>query len=126
MERLQADGVRFDVPRISARLATVTVTLLASAACRTNGPPVVFPETVHHSELVGRWDGEPECGSPLPVIRLHDDYTYTVKDFPVEWDGPVPDAQLTRRSTDGAWHAVTKDHGLPPYLVLSADPDLGR
>lgn len=71
--------------------------------------------------MVGRWDGggASECGSP--VIRLRDDYTFSAKGVPVAWDGPVPDAKVTRRSADGKWHAVNKDPGLPPYLVLRFD-----
>ncbi len=30
----------------------------------------------------------------------------------------MPDAQVTRRSSDGKWHGVNKDPGLSPYLVL--------
>ncbi|WP_030547988.1 hypothetical protein [Streptomyces exfoliatus] len=60
------------------------------------------------------------------MIRLRDDYTYTVKDFPTEWDGPVPDSQVTRRSTDGKWHAVNKDPGLSPYLVLRFEKGKGE
>ncbi|MFE9442534.1 hypothetical protein ACFYO2_26885 [Streptomyces sp. NPDC006602] len=108
-----------DVFRISASLATATLTVLASTACGTGKPAYVYPETVHHSELVGRWDGDRKCGSPLPVIRLRDDYAFSVKDYPIEWDGPVPDAKVTRISADGKWHAVSKDPGLPPYLVLN-------
>ncbi|MEW2258176.1 hypothetical protein [Streptomyces sp. NPDC047869] len=50
---------------------------------------------------------------------MRDDYTFSVKDFPLEWDGPVPDAQVTRRSVGGKWHAVNEDPGLPPYVMLS-------
>ncbi|MCX4585965.1 hypothetical protein [Streptomyces sp. NBC_01481] len=112
--------MKLDVFRIGASLATATLTVLASTACGTTkpAPAHVLPEAVHHSELVGRWDGGRECRSPLPVIRLRDDYTFSVKDFPVAWDGPGPDSQVTRRSTDGKWHAVNKDPGLTPYLVL--------
>ncbi|MEU3072888.1 hypothetical protein [Streptomyces laurentii] len=106
-----------DAFRISAVLATATVTVLKPAA--------VTPKAVRHSELVGRWDGERECGAPLPVFRLRDDYTFSAEDYPVEWDGPVPDAQLTRRSAGGTWHAVDKDAGLPPYLVLRFDDEPG-
>ncbi|MDX2853072.1 hypothetical protein PV342_32455 [Streptomyces sp. PA03-3a] len=109
--------MKFDIFRISASIATVTLTVLASTACWT-GKPVATPESVTHSELVGRWDGGQECKSPLPVIRLRDDYTFSVKDFPVEWSGPGSDSKVTRRSTDGKWHAVNKDPGLTPYLVL--------
>ncbi|MEV5972063.1 hypothetical protein [Streptomyces sp. NPDC051921] len=28
---------------------------------------------------------------------------------------------MTRRSTEGRWHAVNKDPGLTPYLVLNCD-----
>ncbi|WP_411089554.1 hypothetical protein [Streptomyces sp. 061-3] len=114
--------MKSDIFRISASLAVATLTVLASTACGT-GKPVATPESVTHSELVGRWDGGQECRSPLPVIRLRDDYTYTVKDFPVEWSGPGPDSQVTRRSTDGKWHAVNKDPGLTPYLVLKFEKE---
>ncbi|MEV4431132.1 hypothetical protein ACN9M0_29885 [Streptomyces sp. R-07] len=110
--------MKFGVLRSGASLAAATLTAFASTACGTNEPTYVHPETVSHSELVGRWDGGRECGSPLPVIRLRDDYTYTVKDYPIEWNGPVRGEQVTRRSTDGKWHAVTKDPDRPPYLVL--------
>ncbi|WP_251095621.1 hypothetical protein [Streptomyces sp. Caat 7-52] len=104
-----------DIFRISAGIATATLTVLTSTACGT-GKPVATPESVTHHELVGRWDGERRCGSP--TVRLRDDYTFSSKDFPVQWDGPVPDAQVTRRSSDGKWHGVNKDPGLSPYLVL--------
>jgi hypothetical protein len=94
----EADSVKSDIFRISASLAAATLTVLASTACGT-GKPVATPESVTHSELAGRWDGGRECRSPLPVIRLRDDYTFSVKDFPVEWSGPGPDSQVTRRST---------------------------
>ncbi|MEV4975905.1 hypothetical protein [Streptomyces scopuliridis] len=113
--------MKLDIFRIGASLVTATLTVLTSTACGIIQPAGVrpeIPETVEHSELVGRWDGVPECRSPLPVIRLRDDYTFSVKDFPVEWDGPGPDSQVTRRSTDGKWHAVNKDSGSTPYLVL--------
>ncbi|WP_405601326.1 hypothetical protein OG741_24710 [Streptomyces sp. NBC_01410] len=115
--------MKLDVFRIGASLATATLTVLASAACGTSEPAVVTPEAVQHSELVGRWNGGPECRSPLPVIRLRDDYTFSVKDFPVAWDGPGADSQVTRRSTDGKWHAVNKDPGLTPYLVLKFEKE---
>ncbi|TLQ43054.1 hypothetical protein [Streptomyces marianii] len=112
--------MKFDVFRISTSLATAALAVIASTACGAIKPakPVQVPEAVHHSELVGRWDGGKECGSPLPVIRLRDDYTFTANGVPVEWDGPVPDAKVTRSSADGKWHAVNKDPGLSPYLVL--------
>ena len=110
--------MKFDVLRTSAGLATATLTALAPASCGKSEPAVVVPKSVRHSELVGRWDGERECGSPLPVIRLRDDYTYSVKDLPFQWDGPGPDSPVIRRSNDGKWHGVNKDPGLPPYLVL--------
>ncbi|MGW2179073.1 hypothetical protein ACWCXX_13460 [Streptomyces sp. NPDC001732] len=105
-----------DILRIGASLAAAAVTALAPSSCGA-GKPVATPKAVTHSELVGRWDGERKCGSP--ILRLRDDYTFSSKDFPVQWDGPVPDAQVTRRSSDGKWHGVNKDPGLPPYLVLS-------
>ncbi|GAA3481729.1 hypothetical protein GCM10018966_062600 [Streptomyces yanii] len=108
--------MKSDIFRISASLAAATVTALAPSSCGA-GEPVVTPEAVTHSELVGRWDGERKCGSP--IVRLRDDYTFSSKDFPVEWDGPGPDSQVTRRSSDGKWHGVNKDPGLSPYLVLS-------
>ncbi|GAA0274034.1 hypothetical protein GCM10010302_09570 [Streptomyces polychromogenes] len=108
--------MKFDVLRITASLATATVTALVPAACGAE-KPVITPEAVTHPELVGRWDGEPKCGSPM--VRLRDDYTFSAQDFPVQWDGPGPDSQVTRRSSDGEWHGVNKDSGLPPYLVLS-------
>ncbi|WP_405853464.1 hypothetical protein OG361_12915 [Streptomyces sp. NBC_00090] len=111
--------MKIDVFRIGASLATAGLVVLASTACGSSKPARVFPKAVHHSELVGRWDGGQECKSPLPVIRLRDDYTYSVKDFPVEWEGPGPDSKVTRRTTDGKWHAVNKDPGLTPYLVLN-------
>ncbi|MEV8534320.1 hypothetical protein [Streptomyces sp. NPDC051211] len=108
-----------DVFRISASLAAATLTVLASTACGPSGPARVFPEAVQHSELVGRWDGAPECRKPLPVIRLRDDYGFSVKNFPIEWSGPGPDDdKVTRLTVDGKWHAVNKDPGLTPYLVL--------
>nr|WTB34594.1 hypothetical protein OG781_38465 [Streptomyces sp. NBC_00830] len=115
--------MKLNVFRIGASLATATLTVLASTACGTSKPAHVYPEAVHHSELVGRWDGGRECRSPLPVIRLRDDYTFSVKDFPVEWSGPGPDSHVTRRSTDGKWHAVNKDPGLTPYLVLKFEKE---
>ncbi|MFJ2374634.1 hypothetical protein ACIOZL_17805 [Streptomyces sp. NPDC087769] len=108
--------MKSDILRIGASLAAATVTAFAPSACGA-GKPVVTPEAVTHSELVGRWDGERKCGSPM--VRLRDDYTFSSRDFPVQWDGPVPDAQVTRRSSDGKWHGVNKDPGLPPYLVLN-------
>ncbi|MFI6767067.1 hypothetical protein [Streptomyces sp. NPDC050355] len=108
--------MKSDIFRISASLAAATVTALTPSSCG-KGKPVATPEAVTHSELVGRWDGEQKCGSP--IVRLRDDYTFSSKDFPVEWDGPVPDTQVTRRSSDGKWHGVNKDPGLPPYLALS-------
>ncbi|KQX53065.1 MULTISPECIES: hypothetical protein [unclassified Streptomyces] len=110
-------SVKFDVRRIGAGLATAGLTVVASTACGTSGPPVVTPKAVRHSELVGRWDGTGECGSP--VIRLRDDYTFSARDVPVAWDGPGPDSEVTRGSGDGEWHGVNKDPGLTPYLVLS-------
>ncbi|MFF0739163.1 hypothetical protein ACFYVL_02075 [Streptomyces sp. NPDC004111] len=107
--------MKSDIWRIGAGLAAATVTALAPSSC-TASKPVVTPKAVTHAELVGRWDGERKCGSP--VVRLHDDYTFSSKDFPVEWDGPGPDSEVTRRSSDGKWHGVNKDPGLPPYLVL--------
>ncbi|MEU9036351.1 hypothetical protein AB0D45_15800 [Streptomyces sp. NPDC048352] len=103
---------------MSASLAVATATALVPSSCGA-GKPVVVPEAVTHAELVGRWDGEQKCGAP--VLRLRDDYTFSGKDFPVEWDGPGPDSQVTRRSSDGEWHGVNKDPGLPPYLVLAFD-----
>ncbi|MER5207884.1 hypothetical protein [Streptomyces sp. NPDC002825] len=111
--------MKLDVFRIGAILATATLTALASTACRAGGPAPVHPKAVQHSELVGRWDGDPKCGSP--VLRLRDDYTFSGKGVPVAWDGPIPDAKVTRRSADGKWHAVNEDPGLPPYLVLRFD-----
>ncbi|MFF4579921.1 hypothetical protein [Streptomyces sp. NPDC001389] len=108
--------MNFHIFRIGAGLAAVTVTGLGLSSCGA-GKPVVTPEAVTHAELVGRWDGEPRCGSP--VVRLRDDYTFVSKDFPVQWDGPGPNSQVTRRSSDGKWHGVNEDPGLPPYLVLS-------
>ncbi|MFB7450600.1 hypothetical protein [Streptomyces sp. NPDC056194] len=108
--------MKHDIFRIGAILATVTLTAVASTACKAGGPAPVFPKAVQHSELVGRWDGGRECGSP--VVRLRDDYTFSAKDFPVAWDGPGPDSKVTRRSADGKWHAVNDDPGLPPYLIL--------
>ncbi|GGY33732.1 hypothetical protein [Streptomyces tanashiensis] len=102
--------------RIGAILATATLTAITSTACKAGEPAPVFPKAVHHSELVGRWDGDKKCGSP--VVRLRDDYTFTAKDFPVAWDGPGPDSKVTRRSADGKWHAVNGDPGLSPYLIL--------
>ncbi|MEU0399806.1 hypothetical protein ABZ318_06080 [Streptomyces sp. NPDC006197] len=93
--------------------------MIASTACGAGEPRPVLPKAVQHSELVGRWDGASKCGSP--VIRLRDDYTFSGKDVPVAWDGPVPDAKVTRRSAEGKWHAVNEDPGLPPYLVLRFD-----
>ncbi len=111
--------------RNGAALAAATLTVLTSTACGIIQPTSAraeTPESVEHSELVGRWDGGQECRSPLPVVRLHDDYTFSVKDFPVEWEGPGPeDWKVTRRTTDGKWHAVNKDPGLTPYLVLKFD-----
>lgn len=103
--------------RVSACLATVILTAAVSTACKA-GKPVEVPQAVRHVELVGRWDGGKECGAPLPVMRLRDDYTFSLKDFPTDWDGPVPDSKLTRRTLDGEWHGVNDDPGLPPYLVL--------
>lgn len=111
--------MKLDVFRIGAGLAAATLTVLASTACGTGKPTYVVPKAVRHSDLVGRWDGDQKCGSPLPVIRLRDDYTFSAKDYPVEWDGPVPDAKVTRISAGGKWHAVNKDPGLSPYLVLN-------
>ncbi|MCX4531578.1 hypothetical protein OHA79_36395 [Streptomyces sp. NBC_00841] len=113
--------MKLDVFRIGAGLATAALTVIASTACGPGRPAPVFPKAVQHSQLVGRWDGggASECGSP--VIRLRDDYTFSAKGVPVAWDGPVPDAKVTRRSADGKWHAVNKDPGLPPYLVLRFD-----
>ncbi|MFE7469594.1 hypothetical protein ACFU98_00405 [Streptomyces sp. NPDC057575] len=111
----EADGVKSDILRISASLAAATVTAFAPSSCGAS-KPVATPKAVTHSELVGRWDGEKQCG--LPTVRLRDDYTFSSKDFPVEWDGPGPDSQVTRRSSEGKWHGVNKDPGLPPYLVL--------
>ncbi|MEU3916742.1 hypothetical protein [Streptomyces sp. NPDC029004] len=111
--------MKLDVFRTGACLAAVTLTVLSSTACGKSEPTAVTPEAVHHSELVGRWNGGPECRSPLPVIRLRDDYTFSVKDFPVEWSGPGSDSKVTRRSDGGKWHAVNKDPGLTPYLVLN-------
>ncbi|WP_328907492.1 hypothetical protein OG230_33400 [Streptomyces sp. NBC_00234] len=108
--------MKSDILRISASLAAATVTALGPSSCGA-GKPVVTPKAVTHSELVGRWDGERQCGSPM--FRLRDDYTFSSRDFPVEWDGPVPDSQVTRRSSEGKWHGVNKDPGLPPYLVLN-------
>ncbi|MFG2869646.1 hypothetical protein [Streptomyces sp. NPDC048338] len=106
--------MKSEILRISASLAAAAVTALGPSSCE--GKPVVTPEAVTHPELVGRWDGEQQCGSPM--LRLRDDYTFSSKDFPVEWDGPGPDSQVTRRSSDGKWHGVNKDPGLSPYLVL--------
>ncbi|MFE4591783.1 hypothetical protein [Streptomyces laurentii] len=117
--------MRSDALRDSAILATAAVTVLASTACGATPPTAVTPKAVRHSELVGRWDGEAECGAPLPVFRLRDDYTFSAKDYPVEWDGPGPDSRLTRRSAGGKWHAVNEDPGLPPYLVLRFGKDPG-
>ncbi|MEU1228759.1 hypothetical protein [Streptomyces sp. NPDC005828] len=116
---MKLDGFR--VGRMSAGLATAALTVIASTACGPGRPAPVFPKAVQHSELVGRWDGtgDSECGSP--VIRLRDDYTFTAKGLPVAWDGPGPDSKVTLRSADGKWHAVNKDPGLPPYLVLRFD-----
>ncbi|WP_426363733.1 hypothetical protein [Streptomyces sp. E-08] len=111
--------MKLDVSRMGAVLATAALTVISSTACGPGKPAPVIPKAVQHSELVGRWDGESKCGSP--VIRLRDDYTFTGKDVPVAWDGPVPDAKVTRRSADGKWHAVNDDPGLPPYLVLRFD-----
>ncbi|MFF4080060.1 hypothetical protein ACFYZN_11705 [Streptomyces sp. NPDC001777] len=108
--------MKFEIFRIGAGLAAATVTAFAPSACEAE-KPVPTPKAVTHSELVGRWNGEGECGSP--VLRLRDDYTFTGKDVPVAWDGPVPDSKVTRRSSDGKWHGVNKDPSLPPYLVLS-------
>ncbi|WP_411072734.1 hypothetical protein [Streptomyces sp. cmx-4-25] len=108
--------MRFDILRIGAGLVATAAMATALIACGPGKTAPVFPKAVRHSELVGRWDGTPECGSP--VIRLRDDYTFSGKDVPVAWDGPVPDAKVTRRSADGKWHAVNEDPGLPPYLVL--------
>lgn len=116
IQRLEADIVQFDIFRIGACLATATVTAFAPSACGT-AEPAPTPKAVTHAELVGRWDGEGECGSP--IIRLRDDYTFSSKDFPVQWDGPGPDSQVTRRSSDGKWHGVNNDPGLTPHLVLS-------
>ncbi|MCZ0979539.1 hypothetical protein O1L60_11880 [Streptomyces diastatochromogenes] len=111
--------MKLDVFRIGAGLATAVVTVLAATACGPGAPAPVLPKAVRHSELVGRWDGDPECGSP--VLRLRDDYGFSGKDVPIAWDGPVPDAKVTRLSADGKWHAVNDDPGLPPYLVLRFD-----
>lgn len=108
-----------DVLRIGAILATAASALLGSSACGPSGPAPVLPEAVHHAELVGRWDGAPKCRKPLPVVRLRDDYGFSVKNFPIEWAGPGPDDdKVTRLTVDGKWHAVNKDPGLTPYLVL--------
>ncbi|MFJ7069572.1 hypothetical protein [Streptomyces sp. NPDC101115] len=108
--------MKFPVSRVGVGLATAALTVLASTACGPSGPTHATPKAVRHSELVGRWDGNAECGSPLPVIRLRDDYTFSAKDVPVEWDGPG--TEVTRRSLEGKWHAINKDPGLTPYLVL--------
>ncbi|MFD8823063.1 hypothetical protein ACFV1C_11985 [Streptomyces sp. NPDC059605] len=108
--------MRSDIFRIGAGLAAATVTALTLSSCEAE-KPVATPKSVTHSQLVGRWDGERKCGSPM--LRLRDDYTFSGKDVPVEWDGPVPDSKVTRRSADGKWHGVNKDPGLPPYLVLN-------
>ncbi|MFD0374287.1 hypothetical protein [Streptomyces sp. NPDC127112] len=108
--------MKFGMLRMTAGLATAAVTTLVPSSCGA-GKPVITPKAVTHSELVGRSDGEPRCGSP--IFRLRDDYTFSSKDFPVQWDGPEPDSQVTRRSSAGEWHGVNKDPGLPPYLVLS-------
>ena len=105
----------FDILRIGAGLATATAMAFAPSACRA-AEPVPTPKAVTHAELAGRWDGEGECGSP--TLRLRDDYTFSSKDVPVQWDGPGPDSQVTRRSSVGKWHGVNQDPGLPPYLVL--------
>ncbi|MER5713129.1 hypothetical protein AB0B13_17715 [Streptomyces sp. NPDC042898] len=107
--------MKSDILRIGTSLAAVTVTALGPSSCGA-GEPVVTPESVTHSQLVGRWDGERQCGSPM--LRLRDDYTFVSKDFPVQWDGPGPDSEVARRSSDGKWHGVNKDPGLSPYLVL--------
>ncbi|WP_030694053.1 hypothetical protein [Streptomyces globisporus] len=111
--------MKLDVFRIGAGLATAALTVVVSTACGPGEPAPVFPKAVRHSELVGRWDGEQECGSP--VVRLRDDYTFSAKEFPVAWGGPGPDSKVTRRSAAGKWHAVNEDPGLPPYLVLRFD-----
>ncbi|MFD5329156.1 hypothetical protein [Streptomyces sp. NPDC127092] len=110
--------MRSGTARIGASLVAVALVGLASAGCGAGGPTRPTPKAVTHSQLVGRWDGDRDCGSPVPVIRLRDDYTFSAKDVPVAWDGPVPDAKVTRLSLDGKWHAVNKDPGLTPYLVL--------
>ncbi|MGW1000324.1 hypothetical protein [Streptomyces sp. NPDC002520] len=111
--------MKLDVFRIGAGLATATLTIVASTACGPSKPAPVFPKAVQHSQLVGRWDGGQKCGSP--VVRLRDDYTFSANGFPVAWDGPEPGAKVTRRSGEGKWHAVNKDPGLPPYMVLRFD-----
>ncbi|MFI6650961.1 hypothetical protein ACIBI8_25575 [Streptomyces sp. NPDC050529] len=110
--------MKSEILRIGASLAAAAATALTPSSC---GPekPVATPKAVTHSPLVGRWDGEGECGSPM--LRLRDDYTFSSKEIPVQWDGPVPDSQVTRRSSDGIWHGVNKDPGLSPYLVLNFD-----
>ncbi|MCX5390771.1 hypothetical protein [Streptomyces sp. NBC_00094] len=108
--------MKFDVFHISASLVTVALTALSATACGASKPSYVSPKTVHHSELVGRWDGDQECESPLPFIRLRDDYTFVAKDYPIEWGGPGE--QVKRTSAGGKWHAVINDPGLPPYVVL--------
>ncbi|MEU3687604.1 hypothetical protein [Streptomyces narbonensis] len=111
--------MKIDIIRSGAILATAALTVLASAACGSGKPTGKPPEAVHHSELVGRWDGAPKCRKPLPVVRLRDDYGFSVKNFPIEWAGPGPDDdKVTRLTVDGKWHAVNKDPGLTPYLVL--------
>ncbi|MER5496511.1 MULTISPECIES: hypothetical protein [unclassified Streptomyces] len=107
--------MRSDMFRIGASLAAAAVTAFAPSACEAE-KPAATPKAVTHSQLVGRWDGERKCGSP--TLRLRDDYTFSSEDFPVAWDGPGPDSKVTRRSSEGKWHGVNKDPGLPPYLVL--------